>query len=294
MTVMPRSRSVSACSACVLRARFLDCADAVGEVGARVRRAAGDAERHEHPALAPGHHIAGYPSRFAVEHHAGVARLRLDHRAPFRAPNLLVAGEQSDERRRRPAELREGCEHEAVHHEARLHVGDAGTISGAVADGERPTRYLAIGEHRVAMAHQHDVAAGVAGRAVPGNRGAQAVAVVLLGGDCHRYAVRLHEAMHHRADGVDSRLVVAAAVDVHHFAEQRDHRVVLLGEPGGDVGFGCHENISLGVTEHHSKSRLHVTTQGSRNSGAPRISVTEPHRPPQASGADRNRNAQPT
>ncbi len=80
----------------------------------------------------------------------------------------------------RAAELGECGEHEAVHHQPGLHVGDARAVGDAVADRERPPRGLAIGEHRVAMAHQHDVAARVACRPVPRRRGAQAVAVAGL------------------------------------------------------------------------------------------------------------------
>ena len=201
---------------------------------------AGDAERHEHAALAPGHHVAGDAARLGVEHDAGAARLRLDHRAAFRAADLLVAGEQPEHRRRRAAELRERGEHEAVHHQPRLHVGDARPVGDAVADGERPARHLAIGEDRVAMAHQHDVAAGVARGAVPRHGRTQAVAVLLLVERLHGDVVRGHEALDHRADRVDAGLVVAAAVDVHHLAQQRHHRVLLAGEPGGDLGFGRH------------------------------------------------------
>ena len=100
--VMPRSRSVSACSAWILRASSSMALMPVGEVAAGMRSLAVDADGHEHAALAPGHHVAGNAPRFAVEHHAGAPRLILDDRAAFRAADLLVAGEQPDHRRRRP------------------------------------------------------------------------------------------------------------------------------------------------------------------------------------------------
>ena len=90
------------------------------------------------------------------------------------------------------------------------------------------------------MAHQHDIAAGVALRPVPRHRGTQAVAVLLLAERFHGDVVRGHEALDHRADRVNAELVVAAAVDVHHLAQQRHHRVLLGGEPCGDLGFGRH------------------------------------------------------
>ena len=42
------------------------------------------------------------------------------------------------------------------------------------------------------------------------------------------------EAADHGPDGIDARLVVAAAVKVDHLAQQGDHGVLLGGEPGGD------------------------------------------------------------
>ena len=156
-----------------------------------------------------------------VEHHAGAARLGLDHRAAFGAADLLVAGEQADQRRRRAAELREGGEHEAVHHQPRLHVGDARAIGDAVADGERPARHLAIGKDRVAMAHQHDVAAGVALRPVPRHRGAQAVAMLLLRTTSTGMSCAAMKRCTTAPTASMPGLVVAAAVDVHHLAQQR-------------------------------------------------------------------------
>ncbi len=87
----------------------------------------------------------------------------LDHRAAFGGADFLVAGEQADQRGGGAAEAGEGGQDEAVHHQAGLHVGDAGAIGDAVADGERAARCLAVGKDGVAVAHQHDVAAGVAG-----------------------------------------------------------------------------------------------------------------------------------
>ena len=84
-------------------------------------------------------------------------------------------GEQADQRRGRAAELLERREHERVHHQARLHVGDARPIGAAVLDPERAARRLALGKHRVAMAHQHD-----GGVRRPADGRAQRVAIGLV------------------------------------------------------------------------------------------------------------------
>ncbi len=60
----------------------------------------------------------------------------------------------------------------------------------------------------------------------------------------HRDGVRRHEALDDRADRIDAGLVVAAAVDVDHLAQQCNHGVLLGGEPGGDLGFGGHSAFS--------------------------------------------------
>ena len=84
------------------------------------------------------------------------ARVLLDHRPRERRADLLVAGEQRRHRRRRAAELLDRGEHEAVHHQAGLHVGDARPVGAVALDLERPARRLALGKHRVAVAHQQD------------------------------------------------------------------------------------------------------------------------------------------
>ena len=241
---MPRSRSVSACSAWTLRASSSIALMPSVKLPPECAALPVTRNAENTPPLRPVTTLPDTRPGSRVEHHAGPPRLGLDHRAAFRAADLLVAGEQADQRRRRAAKLREGGKHEAVHHQPRLHVGDARAVGDAVADGERAARHLAVGEHGVAMAHQHDVAAGIARRPVPRHRGAQAVAVLLLAQRFDRDALRRHEALHHCADRIDARLVVAAAVDVHHLAQQRDHGVLLGGEPGGDLGFsGGHTDL---------------------------------------------------
>ena len=84
------------------------------------------------------------------------ARAALDHGAALRAADLLVAGEQAEQRPGRAAELLEGGQHEHVHHQPRLHVGDAGAGGDAALDAEGPAARLALGEHRVAVPIEDD------------------------------------------------------------------------------------------------------------------------------------------
>ena len=70
--------------------------------------------------------------------------------------DLLVAGDEASQRRRRAAEALEGREHEGVDHEPGLHVDDARAVGAPVLDAERPAPGLALRENRVAVAHQHD------------------------------------------------------------------------------------------------------------------------------------------
>ena len=105
--------------------------------------------------------------------------------------------------------------------------------------------HLAVGEHRVAMAHEHDVAAGVAGRPVPRHSGPQAVAMPLLRDGFDRNSMLRQECANHVTDSVNSRLVVTATIDVHDLTEQRNHRVLLHPEPV-DYGF-AHASITFRV-----------------------------------------------
>ena len=85
------------------RVRLQQADEEALEGAAGMRRLAGDAEHHEHAALAAGDHVAGQPPRLAVEHHAGGPRLALDHRPAFRRADLLIPREQPDQRARRAA-----------------------------------------------------------------------------------------------------------------------------------------------------------------------------------------------
>jgi hypothetical protein len=67
---------------------------------------------------------------------------------------------------------------------------------------------------------------------------AQSIAAVLLCDGFDWYVLAGHEAADHVSDGVDAGLVVAAAVDVNHFAQQRGHGIQLGGQPIGDCRFG--------------------------------------------------------
>ena len=79
-----------------------------------------------------------------LKHDPRGAGVLLDHRPRERRADLLVAGEQRHHRRRRAAEPLDGGQHEAVHHEAGLHVGDARPIGAVAVDLERPARRLAL------------------------------------------------------------------------------------------------------------------------------------------------------
>ena len=64
-----------------------------------------------------------------------------------------------------------------------------------------------------------------------------------LGSTVGEQALLLEEADEALPDGVDAGLVVAAAVDVHDLAQQRQHRLLLRGQPIGD---GCFLRRRLG------------------------------------------------
>ena len=98
---------------------------------------AADLEPQEHAAFASRHDGAAGPARLRIEHASGLARDALDDGPRRWRCDLLIAGDQARERRRRPAEVLEGRQHERVDDEPALHVGDAGPIGAAVVDAER-------------------------------------------------------------------------------------------------------------------------------------------------------------
>ena len=114
----------------------------------------------------------------------------------------------------------------------------------AVTDSEGPARRLAVGKHGVAMAHQNDVAAEIGlaagARLVAAGRDTcpQAIAVLRLSDGFNRDAVSGKEPTQCLADRIDAGLVVAAAVDLDDLAQQRDHGILLRGQPRSDPGFG--------------------------------------------------------
>jgi hypothetical protein len=171
------------------------------------------------PPLRPFTTLPAWPARLGVEHGAGAARLGLDDRAACGRADLLVRGEQPDQRRRRAAELLEGGEHEGVHHQPGLHIGDARAIGVAVLYSERPARRLAFRKHRVAMAHQHDGAVGwtADGRA---QRIAELFVRDRLAGD----PLLFQNARSRSPTASTPAFVVGAAVDIHDVLEQGEHR----------------------------------------------------------------------
>src|SRR3546814_8980448 len=65
--------------------------------------------------------------------------------------DLLVRGVEPGQWIGRTAETLERRQHERVHHQAGLHVGDAGAVGGVAVHRERPAGRLAVREHRVAV-----------------------------------------------------------------------------------------------------------------------------------------------
>ena len=205
---------------------FADGAGALLEIGAGMGGLAGDGEAHEDARLAPGHDGVGRAAGLAVEHEARAFGFRLDRRARGRRADLLVGGDQHDERRRRAAQSLKRRGDKAVHHHAGLHVGDARPVTALALHAERPARRLALGKHRVAMAHEQDVAL-----AAHADRGADAIAELVVGDHVVADAVAVEETAERRAGAVDAGFIVGAAVDVDQLRQQAAHGLALPGQP---------------------------------------------------------------
>ena len=128
----------------------------------------------------------------------------------------------------------EGGEHERIDDEPALHVGDPGSVGAGALDVERAAAGLALGEHGVAVAHEHDRAL-VGPRVVEPHVDGRAVGLIGLGGG--HQAVLLEERDEAPPHGVDAGLVVAAAVDVHELGQEGQHGLLLRAEPLGDLCF---------------------------------------------------------
>jgi hypothetical protein len=152
-------------------------------------------------------------------------------------PDLLVRRDELDERRRRTSEAVIGREHEGVHHEPGLHVGHPRPIGAAILDSEGPAARLALREHGIAVAEQHD---GFVSPAGPGDLGRDCIAVDVARVNGHPDALALEVAAEAFARGIHARLVIAAGIDVHDLLQKREHRALLLGQPieDGARGFG--------------------------------------------------------
>ena len=180
-----------------LRRQFADGADPGLEIAAGMGRLALDVEDREDAALAPvTTPPLGRPGSELNTTRASRA-VGLDHLAPLRAADLLVAGEQAEQRPGRAAELLEGGQDEHVHHQPRLHVGDAGAGGDAVLDAEGAAGGLALREDRVAMAHHDDglLRVAAAERLAALDSGLQAVAMLLARHHLHRDALLRHEVL---------------------------------------------------------------------------------------------------
>ena len=125
------------------------------------------------------------------------------------------------------AEALEGSQHERVHDQAGLHVGDAWAVGAAVVDTERAAPRLTGRKYRVAMAHQQDRT--VDARTAEGR--ANGIAKFLVRDAVVRDAVIIEKAPHMHAGRVDAGLVVGIAVGVHQRFEQRQHGGALARKP---------------------------------------------------------------
>ena len=210
----------------------LDRADALRMSGARMGGAAGHLQFDKGRTLAPRHEVAGRPAGLGVEDGARVLGLGFDDRARGGRGDLLVGGVEAGQRAGR-AEAPQRFEHEGVHDEARFHVGDTRPEGLVAVDAERPLGGGAVGEHGVAMPHQHDrpVAA-----AVPGIRAAMQSPKISCGKVSQGMPAASSQTPQPIADGIDAALVVAAGIDVHEVGQQVDHRLMLPSEMFDDGG----------------------------------------------------------
>ena len=131
LSVMPLPGSLSACSASVLCASSLIALMPASKLAPECAALPVISKRMNTPPLRP---VTATPApRPGSELNTARARPResLDHLARERRADLLVAGEQRRDRRGCAAELLQRRQHEAIHHQAGLHVGDAGTVGAA-------------------------------------------------------------------------------------------------------------------------------------------------------------------
>ena len=113
------------------------------------------------------------------------------------------------------AEFVEGGGDEDVHHDAGLHVGDAGPVGALVVNRERAASGLALGEDGVAMPHQQHrllVAAGFC------HLGMDGIAETIVALASERNAVLGEMLLEPRTDCIDAFLVIGAGIDVHDVA----------------------------------------------------------------------------
>ena len=132
-------------------------------------------------------------------------------------------------------------EHEGIHDEARFHVGDPRAKGLIAIDPERALCDGPVGEHRVAMAHQHD------GPDVPaaGKPRRHTVAKSGIGNGLADDAGAFELSPQAFPDRVDPALVVAAGIDIHEIRQQGDHRLMLPAEILDNIGLCFHAHSSL-------------------------------------------------
>ena len=215
--------------------QLADGRDALFEIAAGMGCFSEHLETQKDAALAAGDHVARRPPRLGIEDATRLAGDALDHRPRGGRGYLLVRGDEACQRRGRTAEFLEGLQHEGVHHETGLHIGDAWAVGTAVLDAKPPFFCLALGKNGVAMSHQQNGFL-VRRRIVEPDVNGVAIGFVRL--DAREKASFLIVANETITDGIDAGLVIGAAVDVHHLFDQPQHLPGVGCKPVADLFFG--------------------------------------------------------
>jgi len=127
----------------------------------------------------------------------------------------------------------QGLDHESIHNETGLHVGDPRAEGLVAVDPERALCHCPVGKYRVAMPHQHDRPAISAA----GEPRRHTVAICGVGDGLAEDAGGFEMSPQAVSDGVDTAFVVATGVDVHEVRRQCDHRLMLPPQMLDDSGF---------------------------------------------------------
>ena len=132
-------------------------------------------------------------------------------------------------------------EDEGIHDQARLHVGDPRAEGLIAIDPKRALCDGPVGEHCIAMTHQHDRLAVPAA----GKPRRHAVAISGVGNGLADDAGGFEMGPQAFPDRVDPAFVVAAGIDVHEICQQSDHRLMLPAEILDNIGLCFHAHGSF-------------------------------------------------